>query len=179
MAEKSERLTKYDYYALPEGSRVELINGLIYDMSPAPLRIHQKLVVEFSYKIKEFIKKNKGKCEVYPAPFDVEISDDSVVQPDIFVICDPNKLTDKGCAGSPDWIVEITSSNYTHDYVTKMRLYHNYNVKEYWIVNPERQHIAIYLLSKNYIPTPYSFNDTITVGIYDGKLEINISELLK
>lgn len=179
LAEKLERFTKEDYYALPEGTNSELINGLIYDMSPAPLRIHQKLVGKIYHTIEGFIEKNNGKCEVYPAPFDVELAEDSVVQPDISVICDPGKLTDKGCSGAPDWVIEVTSSNYAHDYVYKLQLYYTSNVREYWIVNPDRKTVTVYRLSENYISTPYTFEDTIPVGIYENKLEINISEMLK
>ena len=177
LAEKLELYTKDYYYSLPEGSRVELIEGIIYDMSPAPLRIHQKLVTRISYSIQNFIEKNKGKCEVYVAPFDVELSDDTVVQPDISVICDPDKLTEKGCTGAPDWIVEITSSNFSHDYVYKLNLYNKYGVREYWIVNPQRETVIVYRLADNYICTPYTFNDSIPVGIYNGQLEITICHL--
>ena len=113
------------------------------------------------------------------SPFDVELSEDTVVQPDVSVICDSEKLTDKGCTGSPDWIIEITSNNYSYDYVYKLNLYHKYGVREYWIVNPQRETVAVYLLAEDYTLSAYTFNDTIPVGIYDGKLQINISELLK
>lgn len=170
--------TKEDYYSLPEGTRAELINGVIYNMSPAPLRIHQKLVAELSYSIQHFIKTNKGSCEVYPAPFDVELSDNTIVQPDLSVICDINKLTEKGCTGAPDWVIEITSSNTINDYVYKLHLYKDYGVKEYWIINPKKENVIVYLMSDGFEFNHYTFNDTIPVGIYDNKLEIKISELL-
>ena len=179
LAEKLNQYTKEDYYALPEGTHAELINGTIYDMSPAPLRIHQEISSELLYKIKHYIKQNNGNCKVYPAPFDVELSDDTVVQPDISVICDTNKLTDKGCTGAPDWIVEITSSNAVHDYGKKLVLYKNYGVKEYWIVDPKEKTVMVYIFNDKCIIRYYHFTDSIPVGIYNGKLEINIDKLLE
>ena len=179
LAEKLNKYTKEDYYALPEGTHAELINGTIYDMSPAPLRIHQELSMSISNEIYNYVRKNNGNCKVYSAPFDVELSDDTVVQPDISVICDTNKLTDKGCTGAPDWIVEITSSNAFHDYGTKLVLYKNYGVKEYWIVNPNDKMVTVYTFGDEFDVKFYNFTNSIPVGIYNGKLEINIDELLK
>ena len=179
LAEKIEKYTKEDYYSLPENSRVELVRGAIYDMSPAPLRIHQKILLKLSQNISNFIDANKGSCEVYIAPFDVELSDDTVVQPDISVICDPSKLTEKGCTGAPDWIIEITSNNAVHDYIYKLDVYQRYGVKEYWIVDPRTNDITVYYLTKEFITAHYKFSDSIPVNIYDGKLKINIDELLK
>ncbi|MGN1457925.1 MAG: Uma2 family endonuclease [Acutalibacteraceae bacterium] len=178
-AEKIKKYTKEDYYALPENTRVELINGVIFDMSPAPLRIHQKISMKISQTIGNFIDKNGGDCEVYTAPFDVELSEDTVVQPDISVICDKNKLTKKGCTGAPDWIIEITSSNAINDYIYKLEIYQRYGVKEYWIVDPRTNDVSIYYLVGELFTYHYKFSDSIPVGIYKGKLEINIDELLK
>ena len=130
-AKEIEKCTIEDYYALPEGTRAELIDGVIYNMSPAPLRIHQAIIAEMIISIGSFIKNHRGQCKVYPSPFDVRLNNDNVVQPDISVICDPDKLTDKGCDGAPDWIIEITSSNYAHDYFTKANLYLISGVREY------------------------------------------------
>ena len=181
LAEKMDKYTKEDYYALPEGSRVELINGEIYNMSPAPLRIHQRISFRLSQSIGNFIDTNKGTCEVYTAPFDVELSENTVVQPDISVICDPNKLTKKGCTGSPDWIIEITSNNEVHDYITKLNLYQSYGVREYWIVNPKNDSVVVYIFDDDIHIEKYDFSETIPVWIYKDNptpLEINIAELL-
>lgn len=106
--------TYTDYMKYPEGARIELINGVIYDMSPAPSRIHQRLIAELVTIFNQYIKSNGGPCEVDVAPFDVFLTnkDDieqckNIVQPGISVIRDRNKLNDKGCIGSPDLIVEI------------------------------------------------------------------------
>ena len=126
-------------------------------MSPAPSRIHQKIIMELSAEIRNYIKANNGPCEVYPAPFDVILKNDdeiiedckNIIQPDISVICDKNKLTDKGCTGSPDMIVEVVSpSNSRDDYVKKLNLYEQFKVKEYWIVNPTKKNIFVYKLDE-------------------------------
>ena len=126
-------------------------------------------------------KKNKGKCEVYTAPFDVKLSESTVVIPDISVICDSSKLTDKGCSGAPDWIIEIVSSNAIHDYLVKLNHYQAYGVREYWIVDPKKQSVTVYHFDEDFDMEKYDFTEIIPVWIYKDKatpLEINISELL-
>ena len=119
---KEINCTVDDIYNLPEGERAELIDGKLYMMAP-PSRIHQKLIMELSATIRDYIKKNDGSCEVYPAPFAVFLNEDdkNYVEPDISVICSSEKLTDKGCNGSPDWIIEIVSpTSQRMDYLTKL-----------------------------------------------------------
>ncbi len=102
--------TTEDIYALPEGERAELIDGRLYNMAP-PSRIHQEILMELSATLRDYIRKNAGNCKVYPAPFAVFLGEDNknYVEPDISVICDKNKLTDKGCNGAPDFVIEIVS----------------------------------------------------------------------
>ena len=122
---KNDPYTSEDYWNLPEGTRAELIDGKFYDMAP-PSRIHQQLVMELAGTIREYIKKNHGNCQVYPAPFAVNLDADDKdwVEPDISVICDPNKLTDRGCCGAPDLIIEIASpASNKMDYIKKNVLY--------------------------------------------------------
>lgn len=170
--------TYSDYMKYPEGARIEIIDGYIYDMSPAPSRIHQKLIMELSAIFHGYIKANNGLCEVYPSPFDVFLTNKedinqckNIVQPDISVICDRNKLNDKGCIGAPDLIVEIISpSNQSNDYVRKLSLYEHFQVREYWIINPMQKTILIYTLddAKHYgAPITHYFTDKIKVNIYD------------
>ena len=99
---KGTRFTSEDYWNLPEGRRAELIDGRLYDMTP-PSRIHQKLVSMFVHLIQSHVRNNSGSCEVYPAPFAVNLDaeDRDWVEPDVSVICDKNKLTDRGCTGAP------------------------------------------------------------------------------
>ena len=180
--------TYKDYLTYDENERIEIIEGGIYNMSPAPSRIHQKIIMEISYKIKNYIESNKGQCEVYVAPFDVILKNNdeealdskNIVQPDISVICDKNKLTDKGCTGSPDMIVEVVSpSNPSNDCIRKLNLYNKFKVKEYWIVNPIKKNIFVYTLTDNGqydAPTSYTLQDKVKVNIYDD-LEIDFSTM--
>ncbi|MGM9978977.1 MAG: Uma2 family endonuclease [Clostridium sp.] len=183
---KDKIYTYKDYLTFPNDERIEIIEGELYNMSPAPARIHQKLISNISYELQHYIKSNNGKCEVYVAPFDVilktedeeAINSKSVVQPDISVICDKNKLTDSGCTGSPDMIIEIVSpSNSSHDYITKLNLYQKYKVKEYWIIDPRVKKIYVYKLGENELydmVNSYTFQDKVKVNIYDD-LEIDFS----
>ena len=162
--------TSEDYWNLPEGIRAELINGHIYNMAP-PSRIHQKIMVELCTIINNHIKSKKGTCQVYPAPFAVNLdaNDKDWVEPDISVICDPNKLTDRGCSGAPDWIIEIVSpGNPGHDFIYKLNLYSKFGVREYWIADPRSQRVLVYYLEqKDFCVRTYSFQDKIKVNIYE------------
>jgi Uma2 family endonuclease len=164
-----ERIYKIeDIYSLPDGERAELIDGKIYFMSP-PSRTHQKIVHFLDKTIGNYIDEHNGSCEVYPAPFAVFLNDDdkNYVEPDICVICDSDKLTDKGCIGAPDWIIEIVSpSSKRMDYCTKLAKYSNANVREYWIVNPLKETVTVYYLQEDESPIVYHFSDSVKVGIY-------------
>ena len=107
--------------------------------------------------------------EEYPAPFAVLLDEtkDTIVEPDISVICDKEKLTDRGCTGAPDWIVEVVSpSNISHDYIDKLNLYHQAGVREYWIINPMDEKTTVYNLQEEVSPRVYDFDEVISVGIY-------------
>ena len=165
---------------MPEDIRAELIEGnLIYNQS-APSRIHQTILMELSGTIRDYFKAKKGSCRVYPAPFAVKLREDrrTIVEPDISVICDRNKLTDRGCTGAPDWIIEIVSpSNSSHDYILKLNLYANAGVREYWIVDPVKESIFVYYLEQEHFKAEaYTFQDKIKVNIY-GDLYIDFSSL--
>ena len=169
-----------DIYALPEGQRAELIDGVMYDMAP-PNRRHQKLTYELGRTIGNHIKSKGGSCEVYPAPFAVFLTadDKTYVEPDISVICDKHKLTDKGCNGAPDWIIEIVSpSSQRMDYLTKLFKYRIAGVREYWIVNPVKETVQVYSFEGAEDSVQYDFSDQIKAVIYND-LEICIADLLK
>lgn len=158
-----------DIYALPEGTRAELIDGQIYYMTP-PSRIHQRLLFELGRIIADYITKNSDSCEVDIAPFAVFLhgDDKSYVEPDISVICDRNKLNDRGCVGAPDWIIEIVSpSNPENDYITKLSLYKSAGVREYWIVDPRTKTIKVYFFEGAIFAQNYSFTDTVKANIYN------------
>ena len=159
-----------DYiYALPDGERAELINGQIYYMAPPNTR-HQRMLNYINTEINMYIRKNNGECEVFPAPFAVFLNDDDMnyVEPDISVICDKNKISDKGCQGAPDWVIEIISpSSMAMDYFTKLFQYQKSGVREYWIVDPIKQRVTVYFFEKELVEE-YSFGEEVPVGIYEG-----------
>ena len=167
---KKEKIyTIDDIYALPDGERAELIDGKIYYMAP-PNTKHQTLVMDLSYQIKDYIKRNNGECNVFPAPFAVFLNKNNknYVEPDISVICDKNKITDQGCHGAPDWVIEVVSpSSRFMDYFTKLFKYRTAGVREYWIVDSVKQRITVYIFEKESVEE-YSFDDDVPVGIYEG-----------
>lgn len=168
-----------DIYALPDGQRAELIDGRMYMMAPPSTR-HQRILMNLAGEIREHIKKHQGSCEVFPAPFAVFLNEDNInyVEPDISVICDRNKLTEKGCNGAPDWIIEITSpTNPQNDYAVKLFKYRTANVREYWIVNPQKETVMVYDLEREERSNQYTFEEDIPVCIYDN-FHINIADLL-
>lgn len=168
---KEDTYTIEDIYALPEGERAELIDGQIYYMAPPNTR-HQRISNFLSWTITNYIHTNKGQCEVFTAPFAVYLdeSTNTYVEPDISVICDPNRLNDKGCNGAPDWIVEIVSpASKRMDYYTKLFKYRTAGVKEYWIVDPDKSRIIVYNFEQSTMDE-YSFTDSVKAGIYEDLL---------
>ncbi|MBC5744659.1 Uma2 family endonuclease [Lachnospiraceae bacterium MD308] len=165
---KEEVYTIEDIYALPNGERAELIDGKIYYMAP-PNTKHQRLVHFFDREIGNYIQSKHGECEVFPAPFAVFLNENDInyVEPDISVICDKNKISDKGCHGAPDWIIEIVSpSSKQMDYYKKLFKYRTAGVREYWVVDPEKELVTIYSFEKDSMEE-YSFDKDIPVGIYE------------
>jgi len=173
----TKRYTYADYLSWIDDKTRELINGFIKMMS-APNLGHAKVNSRIFGNLLSIVKKNKGKCEIFTAPFDVrfpkngETSDDkifTVVQPDISIVCDLSKLDKRGCCGAPDMIVEILSpSTLKKDVNEKFNLYEEHGVKEYWIVHPEAQAINVYILQKD-----GKYNDG-TVYEYEGKVPVHI-----
>lgn len=171
--------TTKDIYSLPDGQRAELIDGQLYMMAPPDYK-HQKIVMELSAIIHQYIKSHRGNCEVLPAPFAVFLNADDLnyVEPDISVICDKNKLTEKGCKGAPDWIIEIASPGTSRiDYGVKLFKYRSAGVREYWIVNPKTCTVNVFDFENEKVSNQYSFDDNISVCIYED-LSINLSDML-
>lgn len=172
---KGNKYTVDDIYSLPDGERAELIDGDIYMMA-TPGRVHQFISSELHFAIMSYIKGKGGACEVYAAPFSVFINEDDInyVEPDMSVICDKNKLTDKGCVGAPDWVIEIVSpSSLKMDYMIKLFKYREAGVKEYWIVDPKDKIVYVYDFANDNM-VKYTFDDKVKVNIYDD-LEIDFS----
>lgn len=165
---KEHFYTVEDIYNLPEGQRAELIDGQIYDMAPPKFR-HQKILMELATIINSYIKSKGGSCEVIPAPFAVFLDNDdyTYVEPDISVVCDKSKLDEHGCNGAPDWVIEIVSqSSKKMDYFTKLFKYNTAGVREYWIVDPQKNRIMVYNF-KEEETLEYTFEDSVKAGIYE------------
>ena len=184
--EYGAKYTYKDYITWPAHERWELIHGIPWNMSPAPSRQHQQISLALERIIDTFLR---GKpCEMYHAPFDVRLplpdenteSITTVVQPDIIVVCYKYKLDDKGCIGSPDFIIEILSeSTAAKDMNEKLFLYEKHKVKEYWIVDPWDNTVKVYILNtrgKYSAPGLFSKNDTINVKTLPG-LVIKVNTL--
>ncbi|MGN0356008.1 MAG: Uma2 family endonuclease [Muricoprocola sp.] len=166
---ETELITLEQYEALPESIRVEVFDGTVYDMA-SPSQEHQTILTELLVVFRNYIRKKAGNCSVFPAPFDVKLNDSplTIVQPDLMVICDKNKLDGKRCNGAPDFIIEIVSpGNPSDDYIRKLYYYKNFGVREYWIVDPRRKTVTVNYFDGNLLNIQYSFYSTIKVNIYD------------
>lgn len=166
---KEDRVyTVQDIEALPEGERAELIDGKIYMMA-APTLTHQDILSWLNMRIRLYLMEKKGPCRVLPAPFAVYIKNDehNYVEPDVSVICDPDKLNEQGCHGAPDWVIEIvSSSSKTMDYIRKCSLYEKAGVREYWIVDPKEKTVMVYDFEQG-TSKEYAFTDRVKAGIYE------------
>ena len=170
--EDGKKYTYADYAKWDDGKRWELIEGVSYLMSPAPTYNHQSMLIELGYQFRHFLRDKP--CKVFWAPFDVRLNgagddDDTVVQPDLLVICDLSKLTKTGCEGAPDLVVEILSPGTArHDRLVKFRLYKNAGVKEYWIIDPELKIVSVNILNAGrYISSAYGDTDIVPVSVLE------------
>lgn len=171
-----ETITLEQYETLPENRRVEVFDGTVYNMA-SPSQIHQSMLLELSTLLNSYVKSRKGDCKVFPAPFDVKLSDYplTIVQPDIMIVCDKSKLDGKRCNGAPDFVIEIVSpGNPSDDYIRKAYYYKSYGVREYWIVDPKRRMVTVNCFQEDMLNIQYSFESTVKVNIYDD-LYINFS----
>ena len=180
-AEKKDgEYTLDDYYALPDERRVELIDGVFYDMS-APAVIHQKILGELFILFRECTDAHEGECEVYLSPCDVRLDMDNktMVQPDLLVICKEYDLGAKRFEGAPDLALEILSpSTRSKDMLLKLYKYQNAGVKEYWIVDPDHETVLVYdFREDNFYPEKYDFDSVIPIHISDGQCSIDFSRV--
>ena len=186
---KDEVFNYGDYSLWPESERWELIDGVAFDMSPAPSRQHQFILVELVSQVHNLLSEDS--CEVYCAPFDIRFPDffeqkdseiSTVVQPDLVVICDKKKLDDKGCMGAPDLVVEILSpSTMSKDLHQKFSLYEKHAVKEYWVISPNDRILFKYRLSadgKYLEPEIYKEKEMLVSDIFKN-CKINLAKLFK
>jgi len=184
---RERRYTYADYCTWDDDKRWELIDGVAYEMhagpqamSPAPFWRHQKISRELSHQLSVFLK---GKpCELFYAPFDVRLDaagdDDTVVQPDIVVVCDRSKLGGTGCSGAPDLVIEVLSpSTARHDKWVKFNLYQRAGVREYWIADPDSKTVTVHTLKEGeYITRAYGDTQSAPVSVLPG-CEIDLREV--
>jgi len=181
--------TYSDYMTWQFEEMVELIKGKIYKISPAPSRIHQKISTNLLILIGTHFSKKE--CQVFHAPFDVRLPSinkknevvNTIVQPDLCVICDHSKLDDQGCNGAPYWVIEILSKRTANkDLNEKFDLYQQVGVKEYWVVHPKEQTVLVYVLEKGIYSLrknkPFTNTDTIRSTIFP-ELTIDLAEVFE
>lgn len=180
---KQGEYTIRDYRKLPEDMRAELIDGTLIFLE-APDFTHQELVAELIFEFKLYIRKKGGLCRILSSPLDVQLDcdDKTMVQPDIVLVCQEDRITRKGIYGAPDFCIEVVSdSSRKRDYGIKVQKYMNAGVREYWIIDTKRKKIVCYWFEGKDAPeiTMYTFQDHVPVGIYDGGLEIDFSDIAK
>ena len=179
---RGQLYTIEDYYALPDERRVELIDGVFYDMA-APRALHQLVLGELFSQFRECSLKHGLPCTVLMAPFDVRLDRDdyTMVQPDLLVLCSElDYLHLKRLEGAPDLAVEILSpSTRSKDLFLKLYKYKNAGVREYWVVDPDTQSVTVHHLEdeENYVPKNYTFEDRIPVEISGGKCSIDFAAI--
>lgn len=174
--------TVEDYKAWPEDERVELIDGYIIRMD-APTTLHQIIAGEVLRQISNFIKSKDGKCIPFMSPLDVQLDCDehTMMQPDVVILCDSDKLKLWGIYGAPDFVMEIISpSSKKRDYIKKLSKYENAGVREYWILDPYDKKLLVYFFEDDVCcPTIYGLDKPVPVNLYDGQLVIELDGIVE
>lgn len=186
---QDDRFSYADYLTWDDDKRWELIDGQAYCMTLAPSRRHQAWLGELYRQFSNYLLDKP--CQVYLAPFDVRLPDasedgddeiDTVVQPDIVVVCDQSKLDDRGAKGAPDLVVEILSPGSSkRDITVKFELYQRHGVKEYWLLYPNEKLLQLYRLGEDGrygSPQAFGPEDRVLVPLL-GDLEIDLSTVLR
>ena len=174
---QEKHYTYADYLTWPDDARYELIDGEAFLMAPAPLIEHQEVAGEV---FRQLANQLDGKpCRPYVAPVDVRLprkneadaAIDTVVQPDVLVVCDPSKIDRRGVRGAPDWLLEVLSpSTAAHDQIAKRRTYERAGVREYWLVHPSDRTLTVYVLENGQYGRPdiYELKDETPIGVLPG-----------
>ena len=172
--DRQGQYTLDDYYALPDDKRVELIDGVIYDMT-APTFRHQSIALDIAVQIMPCVEKHEN-CRVVISPIDVQLDCDNrtMVQPDVVILCDPSKNIDRCIYGAPDLVMEVLSpSTRKKDMVLKLHKYEQAGCKEYWIIDPKNERVTVYIFDDDDIVHLYTFDDKVPVGISNGECEVD------
>ncbi|EET61829.1 hypothetical protein BRYFOR_06021 [Marvinbryantia formatexigens DSM 14469] len=178
-AKKQGEFTVEDLANIPDEQRVELIDGVIFEME-APYTIHQTIELEIFARLRAFIMEKGGKCVPFAAPVDVQLDCDNktMLQPDVMVICDREKNNGKRIYGAPDFIAEVLSkSTRKKDLLIKTVKYENAGVRECWMIDPDKKQILVYDFEREGYPVIYGFDDEIPVRIFEGECKINFREI--
>ena len=179
-AKRQGEYTLDDYYQIPDDQRVELIDGVIYDMA-APTSIHQIIAGHFYAQLLGYVSSKKGKCMPMISPLDVQLNCDNktMVQPDVVVVCDRDKIIRRCVYGAPDLVVEVLSPHTKKkDMTLKMHKYEDAGVKEYWLIDPDKQKIIVYdFINDDY--SIYGFDSIIPVAIWGGDCQIDFHVILE
>lgn len=179
IGKKQGEYTLEDYYAVSEERRVELIDGVFYDMA-SPIHIHQIISGQIYRILFDYIDKNKGMCVPAIAPLDVQLDcdDRTMVQPDVMVVCDRDKFVRGAVYGAPDMVVEVLSkSTWKKDSYKKLDKYADAGVREYWLVDPDKKKVIVYDLEHDEWPAIYGFDDEVPVRIFDGLCKVDFAAI--
>ena len=170
-SKQTQHYTVADVEAMPREQRVELIDGILYDMA-TPSMTHQRIAFLLARRLADFIDEKGGDCEVFPAPFGVYLTENerNLLEPDVIVVCNPDKLDEKGCHGAPDFVAEVVSkSSEQRDYAIKLFKYRTAGVREYWIINPMTRVVNVYRFDlEEEKGLQYSMDEEITSEIFEG-----------
>lgn len=176
-AKKQGEYTLEDYYALPDEQRVELIDGVFYDMS-SPRTVHQDITSIIHFAFYDYIRKSGKNCKVFEAPMDVQLCCDNktMVQPDVLVICDRDKIKGFGIYGAPDFVLEVLSkSTRKKDMSVKLAKYLEAGVREFWMIDPYKEVLITYNFEdEDFVPCIYPLTGSVPVAISGGELKIDL-----
>ena len=176
---KQGEYTLDDYYALPDERRVELIDGVIYDMS-APTSAHQLIAAEIYRLIANYIRDKGGNCVPFISPIDVQLDCDqkTMIQPDVVIVCDRDKIINRCIYGAPDFVLEVLSpTTRRKDCIKKLEKYMSAGVREYWIIDPKNRSVLVYDFEGELYPCIYGFDTTISMALFQGDLSVDMVEL--
>lgn len=185
----NKRYSYADYLTWLDDVRRELFNGVVKLMTPAPSSKHQELSTNLVSICWNFLRHKP--CKIYHAPSDVRFptykknTDNdqifTVLQPDLYIVCDLSKIDERGCLGAPDMVIEIVSAKSSQrDTKDKFEIYQEHGVREYWIVNPNDENVTVFVLddqSKFQFVGMYAGDDKIPVNIFNGELKIDLTEV--
>ena len=176
---KQGEYTLEDYYQFPDDVRLELIDGVIYYMA-SPTSAHQLIGGYIYSRLLQHVLNNGGKCMPMIAPMDVQLDCDekTMVEPDVLIVCDRDKIINRCVYGAPDFIIEILSkSTKKKDSVIKLNKYLNAGVREYWMIDPTKKKVIVYDFEHDEYPVIYGFDGKVPVGIWNGDLAIDFAEV--